>query len=143
MKIPSKCKHGHALKGDNLRMGRAKLRGGEYADRWFCRRCQNRRHQIYREKHNPRPPDDRYGPRHTLDPEPFKAWFHRYCRRNILTVAEAAKRFGIDEKQIRRLGKVNQSRGETGRASVALVDRVLMQTETNIQDLYPELYPDE
>jgi hypothetical protein len=53
---------------------------------------------------------------------------------------QGAASLAIDEKQIRRCYKPNRSRGETGKISVAAVDKALLYMDTNIRDLYPEIF---
>jgi hypothetical protein len=140
MKIPERCSNGHLLTEGNVRIGRAKRPDGTYRKRWHCKTCNRDRCRVHAEKHGKAEPKLRRGMHENVEPGPFLRWFEGYCRRYQMTRKEAANHLGIDEKQIRRCYKPNRSRGETGKISVAAVDKALLYMDTNISQLYPELF---
>lgn len=131
MKIPEKCFRGHPLSQQNVRYSREQGR-----DRWRCKECD----ALRRRRRSSTPVERQRGPYERVRPEPFLRWFESYCRRYGLSRKFAAKELGIDEKQIRRAYSPNRAKGESGTFTVALVDKVLLDKDTNIRDLYPELY---
>jgi hypothetical protein len=108
-------------------------------DRWRCKECD----RLARIRRNKIPVQRQRGPYERVDPAPFLRWFEGYRTRYQLTRFEAATQLGIDDKSIRRAYNPDRSRGETGMLSVSMVDKALLYMDTNIRDLYPELYPDD
>jgi hypothetical protein len=142
MKIPEKCGNGHVLTKGNVRLGRVK-NGDGYRERWYCKTCNRERCRKAATKRENYSPHLRRGMHENVEAGPFLRWFESYCRRYDLSRKEAAQGLGIDEKQVRRCYKPNRKRGETGKISVAAVDKALLYMDTNIRDLYPSLYENE
>jgi hypothetical protein len=137
MKIPSHCNRNHPLKGSNLAL--YVNRPGK-RDRWRCKECERLR-RVERKKI---PEDKLRGPYERLDPAPFLRWFDSYCRRHHLTSKEGAKSLNIDDRSIRKArGPESRAEYDSGMLTVSLVDKALLCVDTNLIDLYPELYPDD
>jgi hypothetical protein len=134
MKVPKACGAGHRLNKDNVR-----FYTNDGRDRWRCKECD----RISRIKRNKTPVKRQRGPYERLEPGPFLRWFEGYAKRYQLSRKEAARSLNIDDKSIRRAYAPDRSRHESGMLSVAMVDKALLYMDTNIRDLYPELYPDE
>jgi hypothetical protein len=134
MKIPSHCNRNHPLKGSNLAtyVGRPGQR-----DRWRCKECE----RIRRVDRNEVPADKVRGPYERVEPGPFLAWFDSYCRRTGQTRKEGAHSLGIDDRSIRKaINPSSRAPTDSGMLTVSLVDKALLYMDTNIRDLYPEIF---
>lgn len=74
-----------------------------------------------------------------LDPAPLVAWVEAEAQRRDLLVTEFVDQVGLNRRSWRRF-KNGYEDGAKVRVSLDIVDKILIQTNTHLWDVYPDLY---